>query len=147
MSMLIAIQHIYQFFLELVMSKFSDYLEEKILDATLKGGTFPTISSAHLAVFIGDPTDTGSGGAEGSWTNYARQAIAFGTISGGAVDNSAQVQFPALVGSNVTISHIGIFDAASSGNLLYHTALASSKTLTADDVLSFAINGVTVTLA
>jgi|TARA_R110000822_G_scaffold306757_1_gene433251 hypothetical protein len=129
------------------MSKFSDYLEEKILDATLKGGTFPTISSAYLAVFIGDPTDTGSGGAEGSWTNYARQAIAFGTISGGSANNSAQVQFPALVGSNVTITHIGIFDATSSGNLLYHTALASSKTLTADDVLSFAINGVTVTLA
>ncbi len=128
------------------MSKFSDYLEQHILNATLKGGDFPDISQAYLAVFIGDPTDAASGGAEGAWTNYARQAMSFGTISGGAVNSSTQIQFPALVGSNVTISHIGIFDAASSGNMLYHTNLATSKTLTADDVLSFAVSGVTVTL-
>lgn len=128
------------------MSKFSDYLETQILNSTLKGGTFPTITAAYLAVFIGDPTDAASGGAEGSWTNYARQAMSFGTISGGAVNSSTQLQFPALVGSNVTISHIGIFDAATSGNMLYHTNLATSKTLTADDVLSFAVSGVTVTL-
>tara|TARA_B110000879_G_C11120765_1_gene491690 strand:+ start:558 stop:947 length:390 start_codon:yes stop_codon:yes gene_type:complete len=128
------------------MSKFSDYLETQILNSTLKGGSFPTITTAYLAVFIGDPTDAASGGAEGSWTNYTRQAMSFGTISGGAVNSSTQLQFPALVGSNVTISHIGIFDAATSGNMLYHTNLATSKTLTADDVLSFAVSGVTVTL-
>ena len=128
------------------MSKFSDYLETQILNATLKGGSFPTITTAYLAVFIGDPTDAASGGAEGSWTNYARQAMSFGTISGGAVNSSTQLQFPALVGSNVTISHIGIFDLATGGNMLYHTNLATSKTLTADDVLSFAVSGVTVTL-
>jgi hypothetical protein len=128
------------------MSKFSDYLETQILNATLKGGSFPTITTAYLAVFVGDPTDAASGGAEGSWTNYTRQAMSFGTISGGAVNSSTQLQFPALVGSNVTISHIGIFDAATSGNMLYHTNLATSKTLTADDVLSFAVSGVTVTL-
>ena len=99
------------------MSKFSDYLETQILNATLKGGSFPTITTAYLAVFIGDPTDAASGGAEGSWTNYARQAMSFGTISGGAVNSSTQLQFPALVGSNVTISHIGIFDA---GNRWQH---------------------------
>ena len=128
------------------MSKFSDYLETQILNSTLKGGSFPTITTAYLAVFVGDPTDAASGGAEGSWTNYTRQAMSFGTISGGAVNSSTQLQFPALVGSNVTISHIGIFDAATSGNMLYHTNLATSKTLTADDVLSFAVSGVTVTL-
>ena len=128
------------------MSKFSDYLETQILNSTLKGGTFPTITTAYLAVFIGDPTDAASGGAEGSWTNYTRQAMSFGAISGGSANSSTQIQFPALVGSNVTISHIGIFDAATSGNMLYHTNLATSKTLTADDVLSFAVSGVTVTL-
>jgi hypothetical protein len=128
------------------MSKFSDYLETTILNSTLKGVAWPAISTAYLAVFVGDPTDTSSGGTEGAWTNYARQAMSFGTVSGGAVNSDAQIQFPALVGSNVTISHIGIFDAATSGNMLYHTNLATSKTLTADDVLSFAVSGVTVTL-
>ena len=135
------------------MSKFSDYLEEKILDATLKAGTFPTIGTVYLATFTSDPTDAGSG-TESTWNAnsiaYARQAMTFGAIStsgtGKEAASSAQIQFPALVGSNVTISHIGIFDAATSGNMLYHTNLATSKTLTADDVLSFAVSGVTVTL-
>jgi hypothetical protein len=128
------------------MSKFSDYLEDKILDATLKGGAFPSIPTAYLAVFVGDPTDAASGGTEGAWTNYARQSLVFGALSAGSANSSTQIQFPALVGTNVTISHIGIFDSASAGNMLYHTNLATSKTLTADDVLSFAVNGITVTL-
>jgi hypothetical protein len=128
------------------MSKFSDYLETTILNSTLKGVAWPAVTTPYLAVFSGDPTDTGSGGTEGSWTNYARQAMSFGAVSGGATNSSAQIQFPALVGSNVTISYIGIFDAATSGNMLYHTNLATAKTLTVDDVLSFAVNGVTVTL-
>ena len=127
------------------MSKFSDYLEEKVLDATLKGGTFPTISTAYLAVFTSDPTDAGSG-SECNWSGYAREAMTFGAISGGQTSTGTQIQFPALVGASVTVTHIGIYDATTGGNLLYHTNLQNSKTLTADDVLSFAVNGVTVQL-
>ena len=129
------------------MSKFSDYLENKIIDATLKGVTFPTITTAYLAAFSTDPTDAGITTGEGSWTNYARQAMTFGTVTNGEVTTSAQLQFPALVGSDVTVGWIGIFDATSAGNMLYHTNLANAKTLTADDVLSFAVSGVTVTLS
>ena len=128
------------------MSKFSDYLENKIIDATLKGVTFPDISTAYLAAFTTDPTDAGSG-TECNWTNYARQAMTFGTVTNGEVTTSAQLQFPALVGSDVTVGWIGIFDATSAGNMLYHTNLANAKTLTADNVLSFAVSGVTVTLS
>jgi hypothetical protein len=131
------------------MSKFSDYLEEKILDATLNGQSFPSIPTAYLAAFSTDATDAGTG-TECSWTNYARQAMTFGVIgavSNGQVDTSTQIQFPALEGSDVTVGWIGIYDAATGGNLLYHTNLANPKTLTVDDVLSFAASGVTVTLA
>ncbi|MGB2469903.1 MAG: phage tail fiber protein, partial [Flavobacteriales bacterium] len=34
-----------------------------------------------------------------------------------------------------TITHFGIFDASSSGNLLYHGALTASKTIATGDVL------------
>jgi hypothetical protein len=135
------------------MSKFSDYLEEQILDATLKSGTFPTIGTVYLATFTSDPTDAGSG-TESTWNAnsiaYARQAMTFGAIStsgtGKEAASSTQIQFPAFQGSSHVVTHIGIYDAATSGNLLYHTNLATSKTLTQDDVLSFAVNGVTVTL-
>jgi hypothetical protein len=127
------------------MSKFSDYLEEKILESTLRGAAFPSISTAYLAIFTADPTDADSA-TEVNWTGYARQAMSFGASSGGQSSIDAQIQFPALVGSAQTISHIGIYDAASSGNLLYHTNLQNSKNLTEDDVLSFAVGGVTVAL-
>ena len=131
------------------MSKFSDYLEDKILDATLKGGTFPAITTAYLATFTTDPTDAGSG-TESTWNAnsiaYARQAMTFGTIANGVVDTSAQIQFPAFQGSSHVVGWIGIFDAVTGGNMLYHTNLATTKTLTQDDVLSFAVSGVTVTL-
>lgn len=143
--------------LELAMSKFSDYLENKILDSTLRGQPFPTITTAYLGTFTGDPTDTGSGSTENTWANtggtvaYARQAMTFGTAVNGVVNTTAQIQFPAFqtdvpAVSSLSVAYIGIFDAATGGNLLYHTDLATAKTLTQDDVLSFAVSGVTVTL-
>ena len=128
------------------MSELSNHLENKFLEITLKGGTAYNVTTAYLALFSTDPTDAGSG-TECSWTNYARQAMTFGTVSGGSVSSSGTIAFPAVVGSNVTITHIGIYDASSVGNLLYHTPLDASKTLSADDVMSVANSGISVTLS
>ena len=46
-----------------------------------------------------------------------------------------------------TVTHIGIWDAASSGNLLYHGAVSSSKTVASGDTISLAVGQLTVTLA
>jgi hypothetical protein len=73
--------------------------------------------------------------------------MTFGTISNGSVSSSGTITFPAVAGSNVTITHIGIYDASSGGNLLYHTVLDASKTLSADDVMSVASGGISVTLS
>ena len=128
------------------MSELSNFLENKFLDTTLKGGTAYNVTTPYLALFTSDPTDAGSG-TECSWTNYARQSMAFGTISNGSVASTGEITFPAVVGSSVTVTHIGVYDAATSGNLLYHTALDVSKTLAATDTMSVAAGGVSVTLA
>ena len=128
------------------MSELSNHLENKFLDITLKGGTAYNVATPYLALFTTDPTDAGSG-TECSWSGYARQAMTFGTVSGGSVSSSGTITFPAVAGSNVTITHIGIYDASSSGNLLYHTVLDASKTLSADDVMSVASGGISVTLS
>ena len=128
------------------MSELSDFAEEKFLAITLKGATAYNVATAYLALFINDPTDAGTG-TECSWTNYARQAMSFGTISGGSVSNDVAIDFPALVGDAVTITHMGIYDASSGGNLLWHTPLDLSKTLTAGDIFNMAIDGADVSLA
>lgn len=128
------------------MSELSNHLENKFLDITLKGGAAYSVSQPYLALFINDPTDAGTG-TECSWSGYARQAMTFGSISNGSVSTSGTITFPAVAGSNVTVTHIGIYDASTSGNLLYHTPLDVSKTLGADDVMSVASGGISVTLS
>jgi hypothetical protein len=129
------------------MSAMSDYLENKFLDHFL--GTAST--SAPAAVYVGlhtaDPTDAGTG-AEVSGNGYARQAIAFGASSGGTASNSGAVEFPAANGGDFgTITHIGIYDASSSGNLLFHSALTTSKTIADGDIFKIAVSGVDITAA
>ena len=41
------------------MSELSNYLEDKFLDITLKGGTAFSVPTPYLALFTTDPTDAG----------------------------------------------------------------------------------------
>jgi len=129
------------------MSAMSDYLENKFLDHFL--GTAST--SAPAAVYVGlhtaDPTDAGTG-TEVSGSGYARQSMAFGAASSGTASNSAAVEFPAASGGSWgTITHIGIWDASSAGNLLFHAALTTSKTINDGDIFKVAASGVDITAA
>lgn len=129
------------------MSELSDYLENAILNLTLNGTAFTAVATPYLALFTADPTDAGTG-AEATWTGYARQSMSFATASGtgGSISTDAAITFPATDAS-VTITHFGIMDAATNGNLLYHTPLDASKALSSTDVISFDSGNITVTLA
>ncbi len=124
---------------------FSDYLENAVLNATLRGVAYTSPATVYVALFTSDPTDAATG-TEVSGGAYARQAITFGAPSAGTCSNSADVLFPIATAAWGTITHIGIFDAASGGNLLYSAALTTSKTIAADDQLKLATGAVTVTL-
>ena len=124
----------------------SNYLENALINATLRNTTYTSPSTVYAALFTTDPTDAGTG-TEVSGGSYARQAITFGAPSNGASTNSAAVEFPQATGNWGTITHFGIYDASSSGNLLYHGALTSSKTIETGDVFKFATSNISVTLA
>ena len=74
-------------------------------------------------------------------------AINFDAASGGTTDNSAAVEFAAATGSWGSVSHFGIFDAASSGNLLVHGAFSAAKTIGSGDILKVAAGDLDVTAA
>lgn len=128
------------------MSAMSNYLENALINATLRNTSYTSPSTVYAALFTSDPTDAGSG-TEVSGGSYARKAITFGAPSNGASTNSAAVEFDQATGNWGTITHFGIYDASSSGNLLYHGALTSSKLIETGDVFKFAIASVSVTLA
>jgi hypothetical protein len=126
----------------------SNYLEEKIVEHFLRNSAVASPATVYLALFTSDPGEAGSG-TEASYTNYARQAVAWTALDGnGQTKNTATITFPANgnASASVIITHAALFDAASGGNMLLHGALASSKTLQVGDVLSFAANALILTL-
>jgi hypothetical protein len=128
------------------MSEMSNYLETALVNATLRNTAYTSPSAVYLALYTADPTDADSG-TEVSGTSYARQAITFGAPSNGVTTNSAAIEFPQAGGSWGTVTHVGIRDASTAGNLLYHTALDASKTIATGDVFRVASGSLSVTLA
>lgn len=141
------------------MSKFSNYTEGNIIETTLRGAAFPVPAVVYVALFTADPTDanvTANEVGTTEWPAYVRKDAADGDAistgwtanSDGVSSNAKVISFPPNNGSgNVTVSHIGLYDSASGGNLLYHAPLVSSKTLLPGDVISFGISSLTVTVA
>jgi hypothetical protein len=128
------------------MAEMSNYLENALINATLRATTFTSPSVVYVGLYTADPTDAGTG-TEVSGGSYARQSVTFGAPSNGVSTNSAAVEFPQCTLTWGTVSHIGILDASTSGNLYYHTALDSSKTIETGDVFKIAIGNLSVTLA
>lgn len=129
------------------MAALSDYAENLILNWLMKNtGSAP--SATYLALFTAAPSDSG-GGTEVSGNGYARQAVTWDTASGtgGTTSNTTAETFTASGGSFGTVTHIGIFDAATSGNLLWHGAMTASKTVADGDSLQFAAGAIDLTIA
>jgi len=128
------------------MSAMSDYLENEILDHILGTGAYTMPTTVYVGLSTGSFNDDNSG-TELSGSGYARQSIAFGAASGGTASNSGAVDFPAATGSWGTVSHFGIFDASTGGNLLIHGALTASKAVATGDILRIATGDMDITAA
>lgn len=87
------------------MNHMSVYLKNKVLTDNLR--TTPVF----VALFN---TDT-----EVNKTSYLRQAVAFVIPVDGQTSNNADVLFPIANEGWGDITHIGIYDAATNGNLLF----------------------------
>ena len=85
-------------------------------------------------------------GTELSGNGYTRKAITFGTASSGSITNSGAVEFDTATGNQGTISHFGIYDASSGGNLLFHGAFSASKVISTGDVLKVSASALTISL-
>ena len=128
------------------MAAISNYLENALVNATLRNTAYTSPSAVYVGLFTTDPTDAGSG-TEVSGGSYARQAATFAAPSDGASSTSADINFPQATDNWGTVTHFGIFDASTTGNLLYHGALTTSKTIETGDVFKISSGNLTVTLA
>jgi hypothetical protein len=127
------------------VSAFSNYLENKVLLHVFGGSAYSAPATLYLALYTSDPGD-GNTGTECSGTSYARQTITF-TVVNDTASNNAAVEFPVAGSSWGTITHVGILDNLTSGNLLAHGALTASKAIASGDVFRVENGDLDITLA
>lgn len=139
------------------MSAMSNYLETALANLVLRGTSFTSPGDVYLALATSSLGDANTG-TEANYVGYARRAMrdsgAGQAVSGqftapdanGTVSNGYAITFPAVGGSvQVAITHWGIYDAPSGGNLLFHGAMSVPKTLDPNDVPSFPPNTLQIT--
>ena len=130
------------------MAALSDYAEKLLLDWMMTTGSATRPTTWFLALFTESPGDAGTG-MELSGNGYSRQAIAFAAADSpdGTTENTGPVSFTADGGDWGSVTHIGIYDASTIGNLLWHGAMTTPRTVNDTDTLTFAAGSVVLTLA
>lgn len=130
------------------MSAMSDWLENGLVDFILRNQALTLPANLHFALFTAAPSDSG-GGTEVTGGSYARVSVArslanfagtqsagsttASTGTGGVTSNNNAITFPAPTANWGVVTHWGVFDAASGGNLVFHGALTTSKTVNNGD--------------
>ena len=128
------------------MAEFSNYLENALINAVLRNTSYTSPTTVYVSLYTSDPTDADTG-TEVSGGSYARTAVTFGAPSNGVSTNSADVTFPTATASWGEVTHVGIYDASTAGNLLFHTGLDTAKTIDSGDIFKITSGNLSVTLA
>ena len=124
---------------------FTNFLETEILDHVFAGAAYTAPSTKYLALFTAISDGEAGSVTELSGSAYARQSVAF-TTSGNTTSNNAAVEFPTASGSWGTVTHVGVYDASTSGNLMAYATLSSSKAIDTGDVFRVPSGDLDITL-
>lgn len=135
------------------MSAMSDYLEGELIKHIFRTGSFTKPTVLAVGLFTAAPSDAG-GGTEVAGGSYARASLnpldanwAAPTAGNGVTSNSSVITFATPTAGWGNVTHFGIFDAASGGNLLFWGALTIAKTINQSDAVTFPAGSLTVTFA
>ena len=127
----------------------SNFLENELLDHVLGAAAYTAPATVYIALFTAAPTDAG-GGTEVSGGSYARVSVTnndtnWPAAASGVKNNGAEITFPTASANWGTIVAMGIFDAASGGNLLFWGDLSQNVVIDTSDTFTFPIGNVEIT--
>jgi hypothetical protein len=125
------------------MTALSNYFETEMLEWGFTNAAVTRPTAWYVALFTAAPSDTG-GGTELSTGGYARQAVTF-TVTGDTASNNAVIDFVSS-GDWGNITHVGVFDALTTGNLLAWGALTAARDPASGDTIRFAASALTLQL-
>lgn len=122
------------------MTAATDYYEDKLARTTFQNEAY-SVAQTYVSLHTSDPTDAAAA-TELTDSGYARIAASWNApvVGAGTVSNSAAIEFNAIADAGpFTVTHIGIWDALSGGNLLIYAPLTVSKVFSLNDVPRFPI--------
>ena len=117
----------------------SDYLENKIIDHTLRNQSYASPGTNVYVALFTDATvqNDANDGTEVDATAYQRvQVTNWDAPTSGSTSNGADINFPTAGANWGNIRYIGIFDASTHGNLLFWGQLDEDKDVTNGDTFS-----------
>ena len=112
---------------------FSNYLADKLIDATVRNTPYDTQEKVYIALYTREPS-------------YNRQEIVMSVPVEGKSENSAQIDFSEATSNWGYVTHIGIKDESFDGNLLYFTALDNPKDILSGDQFRINVANIKLTL-
>ncbi|SLJ98099.1 MULTISPECIES: phage tail fiber protein [unclassified Paenibacillus] len=141
----------------------SKFLATKQLNVSARGEKFTFPDKLYIALYTSNPTwnDTGQ---EVSGGGYARQAMTFSEpaqatvreyhpVTGALSDvqkmvikSAADVAFAVASADWGTVTHFGLRDAVTGGNLYYFGTLESPRSILTNDIFKFLTNQVEIRL-
>ena len=124
---------------------FTNFLETEILDHVFAGAAYTAPSTKYLALFTALADGEAGSVTEVTGGGYARQTVAF-TTSGNTTSNNAAVEYPTATANYGTVTHVAVFDASTSGNMMAYAALSSNKTIETGDVFRVPSGDLDITL-
>lgn len=105
----------------------SEYLKNKWLDATFNATSF-SVANVYVQLHSGDPGDAGTSNVI---SGPARDEATFGAAAGGATTTDAECVWASMPAC--TVSHVSVWDASTSGNLLWTLELSAPVTVLSGD--------------
>ena len=133
------------------MSNLPDYSEKKLNDHLLGITSFTKPTADYAGLFTASPTDTGSQSAELTAAGYARVSITASmnaaNATTGMANNASAIEIGPVTADAGTVTHAGVLDALTVGNMLLWVANTASRTLLNGDSFRWAAGQLSVTFA
>tara|TARA_R110000851_G_scaffold12997_3_gene44681 strand:- start:3109 stop:3510 length:402 start_codon:yes stop_codon:yes gene_type:complete len=130
---------------------FSNYLENEVLDHVTGKGAY-TSPTNYVGLSSTTPNENGTGVTEPGAGAYARvttSASDWNAASAGSIANANDLTFPTasadwVSGSNLT--YVVVYDALTSGNMIYYGQLNTAKAVLNGDTAKIPAGSLTITL-
>ena len=120
------------------MAGFSNDTENSLLNYLFAGSAISYANgNFYVSLHTGDPGETGANEVATSVAGYARKNhTSWTTSTAGTLSNNGDITFDTITDASdsATVTHVGIWTAASSGTFICGGSVTTSKTIALNDI-------------